>query len=93
MHNHNNNDNGHKGMMWMMILCFLLFGALFLGGSKLSGGGYFWPILIGVFVVAHVWMMFRGHGKHSDTNTEGKTDNASGKSGIADEHKHGGSCH
>ena len=93
MHNHNSSDSGggHKGMMWMMIPCLLLLGILFLGGGKLSGGGYLWPILIGAFVVAHVWMMFRGHGH---TNTEDKTDDAPAKeSGVKDEHKHSVGCH
>lgn len=94
MHNHNSSDSGggHKGMMWGMILCCaLLLGVLFLGGSSFLSGGYVWPILIGVFVVAHVWMMFRGHGH---TNTENKTDDASAKeSGAKDGHKHSGSCH
>ncbi len=71
MHDHNK-DGGDKEMMWMMILCLLFVGVLFLGGGKLSGGGYLWPIFIGVFVVAHVWMMFGGHGKHGDTNMEEK---------------------
>jgi len=67
MHNHNDKDSSHQGMMWMMVVCCaLLLGALFLGGSSLSLGGYFWPILIGIFVVAHVWMMFRGHGKRTE---------------------------
>lgn len=92
MHDHNKNGGGN-GMLWMMIPCLLLLGVLFLGGGKLSGGGYLWPILIGVFVVAHVWMMFRGHG-HSGTNTEDKTDDASAKQpGVKDDHKHGGCCH
>ena len=80
-------------MLWMMIPCIILFGFLFLGGGKLSSGGYLWPILIGVFVVAHVWMMFRGHG-HGGTSTEDKIDNASTKqSDTKDEHKHNGSSH
>jgi len=97
MHNHNNErnkDGGHKGMMWGMILCCaLLLGVLFLGGSSFFSGGYLWPIFIGigVFVVAHIWMIFRGHGH---TNTEDKTDDAPAKeSGVKDEHKHGGCCH
>ena len=92
MHNHNSNDGGgHKGMMWMMIPCLLLLGFLFIGGGNLSSGGYLWPILIGVFVLAHVCMMFKGHGGN---NTEDKTDDASTKeSGEKDEHKHSGSCH
>lgn len=96
MHNHNEND-GRKGMPWMVILCLLLLGFVFLGGGKLPSGGYLWPILIGVFVVAHVWMMFRGHGGHDDTNTEDKIDDASAKQPeIKDEnnkHKSGGCCH
>ena len=66
MHNHNNNDigGGHKGMMLMMIPCLLLLGFVFLGGSAVSSSGYIWPILIGVFIVAHSWMMFKGHGGH-----------------------------
>ncbi len=95
MHNHNSSDGGggHKGMMWMMIPCLLLLGVLFLGGGKLSGGGYLWPILIGVFVIAHVWMMFRGHGKHGDTDMGEKDDASTKESGAKDEHKHNGSCH
>lgn len=92
MHDHNKNGEGN-GMMWMMIPCLLLVGVLFLGGSKLSGSGYLWPILIGVFVLAHVWMMFKGHG-HGGTDTEDKIDDASTKQpGAKDEHKHSGSCH
>ena len=102
MHNHNNSnkDGGHKGMMWMMVLCFVLLGVLFLGGGKLSSSGYFWPILIGVFVVGHVWMMFKGHSGHggySGGNTEDKIEGASVKqSETKDEdskNKHGGCCH
>ena len=77
MHNHNNKDSGHNGMMWMMIPCLLLLGFLFLGGGKLSSSGYFWPVLLGVFFVAHLWMMLKGHGGHgvdSDADTEDKTD-------------------
>lgn len=93
MHDHNK-DGGGKGMMWMMIPCLILVGVLFLGGGKLSGGGYLWPILIGVFVAAHVWMMFRGHGKHGGADAEEKVDDASAKQpGAKDEHKHSGSCH
>jgi len=74
MHNHNNDNknDGHSGMMWMMIPCVILLGILFLGGGRLSSSGYLWPILIGVFILGHVWMMLRGHGghgKHHDTST------------------------
>ena len=84
-------------MMWMMIPCLLLLGFVFLGGEKLSSGGYIWPILIGVFVVAHIWMMFRGHGGHNNDNTENKIDDASTKELETkdgnEKPKHGGCCH
>ena len=71
MHNHNNH-NGKKShsMMWMMLICILpLAVLLFIGGGRFSTG-YIGPILIGVCVVAHLWMMRKGHGKHNDTNRE-----------------------
>lgn len=74
MRNHNNKDGGHNGMMWMMIPCLLLLGFVFLGGDRLSSDGYIWAILIGIFIVAHVWMMFRGHGKHGNTDDNKKSD-------------------
>ncbi len=96
MHDHNKNGGGN-GVMWMMIPCLLLLGVLFLGGGRLSGGGYLWPILIGVFVVAHVWMMFKGHGGHKDDSAEDKIDGTSAKQPEIkdgnDKHKSGGCCH
>jgi len=77
MHEHENNNKsgGHKGMMWMMIPCLLLLVFVFLGGDTLSSDGYLWPVLIGVFVVAHVWMMFKGHGGHGgDSGREPRED-------------------
>lgn len=101
MHNHGNNDGGHKGMMWMMVICCaLLLGVLLLGGSGLSvdiAGGYFWPIIIGIFVIAHIWMMFRGHRSHKEhdnLDTKEKSDAGLEKQlEKKDEHKHGGCCH
>jgi len=101
MHNYNNSGgDGHKGMMWMMILCFLILGVLFLGGDKLPSGGYLWPILIGVFMVVHIWMMFKGHGGcggHGDANMENKIDDTSAKQPKTkdedNKRKHGDRCH
>ncbi len=72
-------------MRWMMLICALpLIVLLFTGDTRFSAG-YLWPLLIGVFVLAHVWMMFKGHGEHggkSDAHTEGIN------------HRHGGDvCH
>src|SRR3989344_6499696 len=97
MHNHNNNNknDGHKGMMWMMgICCGFLLAVSFFGGSGGFSNGYLWPILIGVFVVAHIWMMFRGHGGHNHSDSEEKPDEDSEKQNNKNnEHKHGGCCH
>ena len=99
MHDHNNNDNKHggrKGIAWMMILCLLLLGFIFLDGAKLFSGGYLWPILIGVFVVAHIWMMFKGHGGHADEDGDENPDTVDPAEEIAakkNEYKHGGCCH
>lgn len=91
MHNHSNKNGGNKGMKWMMIICLLLLGALFLGEGKFFSTGYIWPILIGVFVVAHVWMMFKGHeGRegHSDADKEEGSVAAPGKQpDLKKEHK------
>lgn len=98
MHNHNNKDGGHKRMLWMMIPCLLLLGFVFFGGNKLSSNGYLWPILIGAFVFAHIWMMFKGHGGHNNNNdTENKNNgtsvNQSERKNEDNKHKGGGCCH
>lgn len=87
MHNH----DGRKGMMWMMIPCFLLLGFLFLGGSKVVPSEYLWLVIIGVCVVPHVWMMFKGHGGHDDSH-ESNTAAASEEKEPKDKSKHG-CCH
>ncbi|MDP3244716.1 MAG: hypothetical protein Q8M83_03610 [bacterium] len=103
MHNHNGKKN--RSMMWMMLICILFLGVLSFAGGKLFSGGYLGPIFVGVFVIAHLWMMFKGHGEHSDANTEKKYDlpaaTSTAQAGAAsvkqpeakDEHKHGGCCH
>lgn len=86
-------------MLWMMASCLLLGVLLFAGGRSFSGG-YLAPLLIGVFVTAHIWMMLKGHGGHgdrNDTNTEDKIAGTSAKQPETkddnDKHKHGGCCH
>ncbi len=103
MHDHNNDgnkDGGHKGMLWMMIPCLLLLGVLFLGKGTVSSSGYLWPILIGAFVVVHIWMMFRGHGGnggHIDATTEDTIGNTPAKQSDAknedNKNPHSGCCH
>ena len=84
MHNHNGNN---KSMIWMMLPCILLMGFILLGGNKLSSSKYLWLIIVGVCVVPHLWMMFKGHGKcnDKDTNMENKTDD--------NKDKHNSCCH
>ena len=68
---HNHNDKKSSGMMWMMLICCLLPVAILLfAGGTLSSGGYLWPVLFGVTIVAHLWMMFKGHGGHGDGDAE-----------------------
>jgi hypothetical protein len=103
MHNHNGKKD--SGMMWMMAICcgLPLLILLFAGGS-LSSSGYFWPALVGVMVVAYLAMMWRGHGRHSDSDSDqndalhavekkqtgGKADSA--EQPKKGEHKQGGGC-
>ncbi len=46
-----------------------------------------WPILIGFFVIAHFWMMFKGHGGHAEHGDADEKDKGENK------HKSGGCCH
>lgn len=71
MHNHNKKNSS---ITWMMLICIVPLVVLLFVGGELSSGGYLWPILIGVFVAAHLWMMFKGHGGHGDANTGEKSD-------------------
>ena len=91
MHDHNGkNDNW---MMWVMIPCLLLFGLLFFGGSKLISLRYFWLIMVGICVVPHVWMMFRGHGGHGNSDDKKSATDSDKQPEEKNEHKHGGCCH
>jgi len=74
MHNHNNQNGGHKGMMWMMIPCLLMIAVVLLGGNKLGSSKYLWLIVVGVCVVPHLWMMFKGRGCKKENNKEEKSD-------------------
>ena len=62
MHNHNGKKN--SSTMWMMLICILPLVVLLFAGGKLFSDEYLWPIFIGAFVVAHLWMMFGGHKGH-----------------------------
>ncbi len=61
-------------MVWMMVMCLLPLAVLLFVGGQLSGG-YVWPILIGGFVLVHVWMMSKGHRSH-ENDPKDKTNNA-----------------
>lgn len=82
--------------MWTMAICCVVpILILLFAGGKLSGGGYLWQILIGAFVVGHIWMMFKGHGGHKDGDTEDTSNTASDKpkDRHKEDNKHGGCCH
>jgi|SRR3989344_2974690 len=97
MHNHNNEDGGHNGMLWMMIPCLLLLGFLFFGGDTLSSSKYLWLIVAGVCIVPHMFMMFKGHGGHGNAGTNREADDASiekaeTKNDVG-KNSHSGHCH
>lgn len=86
--------------MWkMMLICAIPLIILLLAGGTLFSSGYLWPILIGVFVIAHFWMMLLGHSSHSDNSNECKKnlqtqDDTQGVDSDHKEHKkHSGYCH
>ena len=92
-HNNSNKSDEHKGMMWMMVICCALpLIILFFIGSKVSIEGYFWPILIGVFIILHIWMMSKRHKKHEGYDENEKT-NVLDQSETKDENKHNRCCH
>ena len=62
-------------MMWMMVICCALpLVILLIAGGRSLSGGYVWPILIGGFIGAHLWMMFRGHGSHGKNSKDQNED-------------------
>jgi len=73
MHNHDNNKE-NSWMMWAMMMCCIAPILLILLFS--AGGASVWIIFsaVAVFAVMHIWMMFKGHGKHGDINKEEKSD-------------------
>ncbi len=84
----------------MMLLCALPILIILFSGEKLFSAGYAWPILIGVFVIAHVGMMLRGRHAH-DSEHSNEADGDGSKDNMAhpapDEQgahkkKHGGCC-
>lgn len=80
-------------MMWMMVLCALPIVILLFAGGKLFSAGYLWPILIGGFVVAHLWMMFRGHGSQGkDHNEHNAVETEKDKSATSEKKDHS-CCH
>lgn len=82
-----NNDNGHKGMMWMMLVCCLLPVIFLVGGStffKSIDYGWVGIMLIGVFMVFHLRHMF-GSGNNHKTDNQTKNDK--------DLTNHKGCCH
>lgn len=79
----------------MLLIGALTLLILWFAGGTLSSSGYVWQILIGVFVIAHVWMMFKGHGGHGSTDKKEGSDAVSEKQPAA-KNKHtqdGGCCH
>lgn len=93
MRNHSENG-GRKGIIWMMIPCLFLVAVIFFGGDTSASSGYLWLMIVGICVIPHIWMMFRGHGGSADPHTEKKTDVEPEKQpDTKSEHKHDSCCH
>lgn len=92
MHNHNGGNS--KSMIWMMVPCLLLVVIFLFGGGGLASSKYLWLIMLGVCVIPHIWMMFKGHGEQNEVTTEDKIDGTSEKQLETknEDNKHGGSC-
>ena len=95
MHNHNGENS--KSMLWMMLPCLLLVLFVLFGGAGLVSSKYLWLIILGVCVVPHLFMMFKGRGGHGDNDTEDKNNdtsvNQSETKDEDDKSKQGGCCH
>lgn len=81
MHDHNNGNKGvgHKGMLWMMLPCLLLFIVILFGGDKFVSSNYLWIIILGVCVAPHIWMMYKGHSDHSTHDDHAHNDHKNDK--------------
>ena len=64
MENKNDNKKGNRSMMWMMVPCLIILLIFVFAGGARSSSWFVW-VLMGGFVAAHLWMMFRGHGSPS----------------------------
>lgn len=85
------NGQHNSSMLWMMLICALpLVILLFAGGSRFSTG-YTWPIIIGVMIVVHIGMMFKGHARRDNLDDDRKTD-VSGEPEKKNKKQHGGCC-
>lgn len=88
MHDHNNKNNGHNWMMWIMMLpCFLLLLVVLIGGGKIWSGNNWQPLLwFGFMILAHVAMMKFMHGpesskdNHCHENEKNKNEKSEGLS-------------
>ncbi len=67
---HNRDGKGGFPPLWMTVLCVVPVLILFFVGRRFYSGGYILPVLVGVCIVTHLWMMFRGHGSGKDNSEE-----------------------
>lgn len=74
--NHTNHDS--KMMWWMLAGCLLLpLGFLFFGNRAGDlPSKWIWFSIIGVFMLAHIFMMLRGH-SHDDSGEDKNSTNPS----------------
>ncbi len=61
MHNHSDGEGGHRGMMWMMLICCLFPIVVLFGGTtffKSIDYGWVGIVLVGGFILFHCRHMF-----------------------------------
>ena len=99
MHDHNNNDNGIKSMMWMMVICCAVPLALILffgvGGKAL--GAPTWVVFggVAVMIAIHLFMMNKLHKRgdeEHDMSKENGEQNLDYKKDSKNHSSHG-RCH
>ncbi|MEK7665766.1 MAG: hypothetical protein AAB337_02730 [Patescibacteria group bacterium] len=88
-----NHKKTGASIAWMVLSCVALLLIFFFAGDRLPAS-ILLPVLIGICVISHIWMMSRGHGSHGQNNVrDEKTQlNTDADKKGKDAGHHGGCC-
>ncbi len=84
-----NHQTHGSSMKWMLLGCGVVLLLLFVA-SDVIPSGFFLPILLGVCLLSHIWMMRRSHGSQT---SEDKSAQHVEKKKTDGGHSGGGCCH